>query len=96
MKNCLTYALGMWWKYGGYVKVRKSLIAKLHGVGPWHWLNLVPHFLHQTRDGQVTQLVRSPEEIARAKELGPWLDWLWLWHFQGQILNDDKGFTDGD
>jgi hypothetical protein len=72
------------------------MIAKLHGVGPWHWLNLVPHFLHQTRDGQVTQLVRTDAENARAKQLGPWLDWLWLWHFQGQILNDDKGFTDGD
>jgi hypothetical protein len=30
MRNCLTYALGMWIKHGGYIKCRKSLIAKLH------------------------------------------------------------------
>ncbi len=74
--------------------MRKSLIAKLHGVGKWHWLNLVPHFLHQTREGHVTQLVRTPEENEKAKQLGPWLDWLWLWHFKGQIIEGDKGFTD--
>jgi len=94
MRNCLTFAIGMWWKHGGYIKTRKSLIAKLHGVGKWHPLNLVPHFLHETKDGRVTQLVRTDVENERAKKLGPWFDWMWLWHFEGKILHDDKGFTD--
>ena len=96
MRNCLTYALGMWIKHGGYVKIRRSLIARLHGVGKWHWLNLVPHFLHESKDGYITQLVRNPEENAKAKRLGPWMDWLWLWHFDGVIVEGDIGYKESD
>lgn len=92
MKNCLTYAVGMWFRHGGYIMIRKSLIARLHGVGKWHPLQLVPHFLHRTKDGKITQLVRTPEESARAKEKGPWRDWAWLWHFEGHIIEGDVDY----
>jgi hypothetical protein len=92
-RNCLTYAISMWIKHGGYIKMRKSLIAELHGCGKYHILNLVPHFLHQTREGKVTQLVRTKEENIKAKKFGPFLDWLWLWHFNGEIVEEDVQFT---
>ena len=98
-KNCLTYAICTWFKYkketgnGGYIKIRKSLIAELHGVGRYNILHLVPHFLHETVDGKVTQLVRNDQENARAKKLGPWFDWLWLWRFEGKIVEGDILYT---
>jgi hypothetical protein len=91
-RNCLTYALSKWLNDGGYIMVRKSMIAELHGVGKYHVLNLVPHFLHKSRNGVITQLVRTPEENERAKSKGPWFDWLWLWHFDGMILEGDHKF----
>lgn len=92
MRNCLTYAMGQWLRHGGYVKMRKSLIARLHGVGPFHPFHLVPHFLHEGVDGRVTQLTRTPEEEASALAKGPWRDWMWLWHFQGRVVEGDEHF----
>ena len=92
MKNCLTYALGMWIRFGGYLLIRRSLLVTLHELGPRHVFNLVPHFLHKSKYGVVTQLIRTDAENARAKELGPWLDWLWLWHFDGHVVTGDIGY----
>lgn len=96
MRNCLTYAIGMWLKHGGYIRMRRSMIARLHGVGPWHVFNLAPHFLHESKDGRLTQLVRTDAENARAKELGPWLDWLWLWRFTGHVVEGDVNYLESD
>jgi len=102
MRNCLSYAVLEWFRQrkatgkGGYIKIRKSLIAELHGVGRFHVFHLVPHFLHETRDGKVTQLVRTPEENAKARQVGPWRDWLWLWHFQGHVIDGDEDYKKGD
>jgi hypothetical protein len=89
MRNCLTYALGKFIREGGYLVMRKSHIASFHGVGRYHPFHLVPHFLHMDRKGAVTQLGRTPEEQKKAKELGPLLDWMWLWHFEGHIITGD-------
>lgn len=96
VRNCLTYAFGMWLRFGGYVRMRKSMIAKLHGVGKWHIFNLVPHFLHESKSGEVTQLIRTAEENANAVKKGPWLDWIWLWHFKGHIVKGDKEYQESD
>ncbi len=96
MRNCLTYALGMMIRQGGYIRMRRSMLVKLHGLGPWHIFNLVPHFLHESKDGRITQLVRTDEENAKAKALGPWYDWLWLWSFSGRIIEDDKNYIESD
>lgn len=86
----------MWIKHGGYIRVRRSLIVKLHGLGKRHIFNLVPHFLHETKDGKITQLVRTAEENKRAKELGPWFDWMWLWYFEGEVLENDNAYLESD
>lgn len=96
MRNCLTYAVGMWIKHGGYVRVRRSMIVRLHCLGPWHMFNLVPHFLHESKDGTITQLVRTDAENERAKKLGPWLDWMWLWHFDGKVVYGDKNYLESN
>ena len=96
MRNCLTYALGMWLREGGYIRMRRSMIARLHGVGKWHVFNLVPHFLHESKAGRLTQLVRTDAENARAKRLGPLLDWLWLWHFTGKVVEGDINYQESD
>ncbi len=96
MRNCLTYAVGMWIKHGGYVRVRRSMIVRLHGLGPWHIFNLVTHFLHEDKDGTVTQLVRTEFENELAKCRGPWLDWLWLGYFGGRVVYGDKDYLESD
>ena len=94
--NCLTYAIRKWLAEGGYVLVRKSLIARFHHVPRWHPLNLVPHFLHQSMDGKITQMIRSVEEEEKARRAGPWLDWLWLWHFDGRVVESDEKYRQTD
>lgn len=92
MRNCLTYSLSMRIRHGGYLKYRRSMLASFHGKGSHHILNLVPHFLHESKEGVVTQLVRTESENERAKKLGPWMDWAWLWHFEGRVVYDDKNY----
>lgn len=72
--------------------MRRSLIARLHNVGKWHVFNLVPHFLHESKEGVVTQLIRTPEENAAAVKAGPWRDWVSLWHFEGRIVTGDEAY----
>ena len=96
MRNCLTYAVGMYFRHGGYIRMRRSLLVKLHGLGPRHVFNLVPHFLHESKDGKITQLVRTDEENALAKKRGPWFDWFWLWKFAGRIVEGDVNYLESD
>jgi len=73
MKNCLTYALTKWYKEGGYLVIRKSKYV-------W-W---VPHFLHMTEKGLITQYV--PKNIPK----NPLRRLLHLWSFSGQeVYGDD-------
>lgn len=53
--NCFTYAFSKWRKEGGYVRVRRSLLAELKGVNRFHVYNLLPHFLHESKEGVLTQ-----------------------------------------
>ncbi len=85
MKNCLTYALGKYLREGGYLLVRQSLAARMFGVSHWSPIRLVPHFLHMTEDGVVTQYVPTEEQIERhSRNLV--LFWLSLWHFDGRVV----------
>lgn len=62
----------------------------VHNVSKWHLLNLVPHFLHETQDGEVTQLVPNDEEEANVRKRGPWAEWLMLLHFKGKVVSGDE------
>jgi hypothetical protein len=91
MTNCLTYALCMWIKHGGYIMMRKSLfIEEFPGASKWHPAHLVPHFLHRDKNYNVTQYTISPEERELSKHHSGLRKWLKLWHFDGVIIGDDK------
>ena len=68
--RCLFYAVGKWVKEGGYLKIRAS-----------HYSQLLPHFLHESKDGKVSQFVPDSPKIR-------WLCPLW---FKGHIKYGDNG-----
>ena len=91
MKNCLTYALCMWMRFGGYLLVRKSrFIEEFNNPSCWHPAHLVPHFLHRSTDHVVTQYLPTAEDKAASQHQGAFVKWLKLWHFNGEIVGDDK------
>ena len=90
MRNCLSYALVQWWRFGGSVRVRKSLLALDHGVSWWHPFNLVPHFLHVSKAGVVTQYTPTLEQRHEWRQQGQWREWLRLWHFDGVVVYGDR------
>lgn len=89
MKNCLTYALSTWHRDGGYLLVRRSLAARMFGIrSRWHPVMWVPHFLHMSREGVITQYVPTEETVAEHQ--GHLLSfWLGLWHFDGRVITGD-------
>lgn len=88
-RNCLSYAWKKQEEVGGYIFIRKSELADRHRVPKWHVFHLVPHVLHCTHDGQITHYAPKPEQIVRMLKAGPWLDWRWLWNFDGQVIVGD-------
>lgn len=89
-RNCLSYAWKQQEAVGGYILIRKSELADRHGVAWWHPFHLVPHVLHQTWDGDITHYAPKPEQVKRMLDRGPWLDWQWLWQFDGVVLKGDE------
>ena len=90
MRNCLTYALGMWLKEGGYILIRRSLFIKeFANAGKYHPARLVPHFLHRSKSMVVTQYVPSEKSAETMKSLSAFRKWLRLWNFDGVIAGDD-------
>jgi hypothetical protein len=92
--NCLNYAVGKWWREGGYVLVRRSFIAKECGIESlWHPASWVPHFLHRTKDHVITQFVPTKAQRDRNYKRGIWptlfISWLTLWWHEGEIVGDD-------
>ena len=91
MRNCLTYALSMWLKHGGYLMIRKSrFVDEFPGATRWHPAHLVPHFLHRSREHVITQYTPTDADRAASAHLGGFSRWLKLWHFDGHISGDDK------
>jgi len=97
VKNCLTYALGMWLKHGGYLLIRKSrFVDEFPGANWWHPAHLVPHFLHRSKEMVITQYLPTDADRAASVKLGAFRRWLKLWHFDGHITGDDKVEADGN
>lgn len=97
MRNCLTYALSMWWHHGGYLLVRRSLAWELFDVSnrPWWtfaWLvGCIPHFLHKSKNGVVTQYVPTPRQVeAHRKNILSF--WFSLFSFEGMVVRGDKAY----
>lgn len=97
MRNCLSYALSMWWHHGGYLLVRRSLAWELFDVSnrPWWqfaWLvALIPHFLHKDRKGRITQYVPTRRQVAiHNKNLLRF--WVSLLHFEGRVVKGDPAY----
>lgn len=92
MKNCLTYATGKWQREGGYLVIRRSRAAARFGIKsrlhPVYW---VPHFLHMSPDGVITQYV-PPEAMVHEHSMSLWKFWLALWHFHGEVRTGDCDF----
>ncbi len=85
MKNCFTYAFGMWLKTGGYLMIRKSeFIKEFPNASRWHPAHLIPHFLHRSDDRVVTQY-----KPINAGPPSAFRKWLRLWHFEGKVVGDD-------
>jgi hypothetical protein len=96
VRNCLTYALGQWWRRGGYLVVRRSLAWEFFNISARPWWSparlvwLVPHFLHKDYDGRITQYVPTVAQIERHSE-NLLRFWWGLWHFDGQVVDGDAG-----
>jgi len=91
VKNCLTYAVGMWLRYGGYLLIRKSRFVEEFGaVSRWHPAHLVPHFLHRSKDHMITQYTVTEEARIASRGHSGFRKWLKLWHFEGVIMGDDE------
>ena len=88
--NCLSYALAKLAKEGGYLMVRRSKFAAVHGItnrwSPFYW---VPHFLHRSRAGVVTQYRLTDDQCVRDWKRGAFRSWLGLWDFDGAVAGDD-------
>lgn len=97
MRNCLSYAVSKWWREGGYVVIRRSLAWELFGVAKRPWYSparlvvIVPHFLHVSRDGRMTQYVPTPEQVAEHKQCLLRF-WLSLFFFRGQVVEGDQAY----
>lgn len=90
--NCFTYAFSKWWKEGGYVRVRRSLLAEMKGVGRFHIYNMLPHFLHESKDGVLTQYKPMKYEDDYIKKSSFWrVMWKYFWH-DGYIAHGDETY----
>lgn len=89
MKNRLSYAFGKWRRDGGYIIVRRSLAASKFGIrSRWHPVYWVPHFLHMSKEGTITQYVPSERKVEEHQG-NVWRFWLDLWHFEGCVVVGD-------
>jgi hypothetical protein len=69
--------------------MRRSMAAKHFGIrSKWHPVMWVPHFLHMSKDGVITQYVPTPETVAEHTG-SVWRFWMDLWHFEGRIVTGD-------
>ena len=87
--NCLTYAFSRWISDGGYICCRKSQLCRMFPRPRWHPVHLVPHFLHRTYEGEVSQYVPTEEQKRIHIEMGLFRSWLSLWRFDGHVIGDD-------
>lgn len=89
MKNCLTYAFRTWVREGGYLLCRRSMAGAKFGIrSKWHPVSWVPHFLHMSREGVITQYVPTEAQVEEhAGDLFKF--WLALWHFDGRVITGD-------
>lgn len=89
MQNCLSYALTKWRREGGYILVRRSLAGRKFGIASrWHPVSWVPHFLHMSKEGVITQYAPTEEQVEEHKG-SVWKFWLSLWHFEGRVVHGD-------
>ena len=80
----------MWIRHGGYLLIRKSrFIDEFPGASHWHLANLVPHFLHRSKDKVITQYLPTDADRAKAAKMGGFRRWLKMWHFDGYVAGDD-------
>lgn len=89
MRNCLTYAVGQWRREGGYLLIRRSRLAVAFRLPHWHPLWWVPHFLHMSPTGRITQYRPSEEQSRVDCAANHWWAWVRLWHFDGEIVEGD-------
>lgn len=76
--NCFIYAVCRWFRYGGYLLIRKSR---------WGWF---PHFLHgnMNEQGQVEVNHFVPEKPIKPKGFLKWFP-IHILFFKGKIKNND-------
>ena len=93
--NCLTYALGKWWAEGGYLLIRRSVLARDFGVkSKWHPASWIPHFLHRSKGHVVTQYLPTAEQRLVNAKRGLLRSGLGLWSFDGKVTGDDNAEHD--
>lgn len=80
--NCFTYALRAWRLDGGYLLITHS--ARLRSLASKRsLLYWVPHFLHMSDGGIVTEYVPTDDVVEQHKN-NKWLLWLQLWSHKGR------------
>jgi len=88
--NCLTYAIGKWWVDGGMVRVRRSHLGREFGItSNWHPASWVPHFMHVSEGGVITQYTASPWQKHYDQRRGLFKTWIRLWSFDGVVIVGD-------
>lgn len=64
IKNCFTYVIGKMKNEGGYILIRPSRLNQEYNItSNWHPMSCLPHFLHKSNDGVVTQYTVSDKQL---------------------------------
>jgi hypothetical protein len=85
----------MWFRYGGYLLIRRSRLAQNFGItNKWHPAMWVPHFLHISKELQVTQYIPTKQEKIKDLKRGVNLTLLYrcltLWWFKGYVSYENE------
>lgn len=85
LKNCLTYALYKFFTEGGRILIRRSYFSRDFNLSKWNILYWVPHFLHKTKKGYITEYVPTDAQKEKFEKYGFWYILLTLIHIDGYV-----------
>ena len=64
MNNCFIYVIRKMISEGGYFIYRRSKLAEEYNLNyKWNPMRYMPHFLHMSKDGKITQYTVSDDAI---------------------------------
>lgn len=64
VRNCFTYVINKMKNEDGYILIRRSRLNQEYNISSkWHPISWLPHFLHRSVDGVITQYTITEEQL---------------------------------